>query len=208
MRAAASDYVSKILIIDDDDRARIVPSGKDKMIGLGLLLFGIVILVGGFCVLWLDAKFPLIVPLLSGGGFSIVGLLFLLTPWRFTFDRIAGRLRAGNVFTQVEHDLSQIQHVQIEDGGLHETTIKARSGPDSTRHTTRSTFRSFECNVVFNDQMLNNKLTLTNHGDLKLTKSTGKTLAEFLGVPFVDLGERSDTKQKHKSKRKRKKRRR
>ena len=36
MKAAASDYASKVLIFDTPDRERIVPSGKDKLIGVGL----------------------------------------------------------------------------------------------------------------------------------------------------------------------------
>ncbi len=107
-----------------------------------------------------------------GGIFLVPGLLFLILPRRFEFERGAGELRIRRWFRGRSMPLDEVAAIQLIPGGWH------KSGGEPQHH-----FYTYQLNLVLRDGA---RINLSNHGNWDATWETGSALAEFLGVPFQD----------------------
>jgi hypothetical protein len=108
--------------------------------------------------------------------FLVCGLLLLLLPSRQEFNLDKGQLIHRWLWIIRRRPLAEILAVQLIEGGWH--TAKGQ-------HGTQTTYFTYQLNLVLDNESIP-RLNLTNHTHWDSTWQSGRDLADFLNVPFMD----------------------
>jgi len=153
---------------------------------IGAILFGVVFLIPGLCVLFIGAPLllsnegymPAAIAVVFGLVFSYVGFSLLRNYREMTFDRSSGvyyRGKAYDSMTELGRDkqgfLTDIYALQLINERIQSSSSKGGS----------HNYTSYELNLVFSD---GERINVMDHGGEMDVEASAKDLAEFLRIPI------------------------
>lgn len=182
-RCPESNFRDKALVQPGDECLLICPSVGFRLFALAFASLGGALL--GLCAYLLmghPAKFVYWTPGVFGALLLPTGLLLLLSRRSFWFDREQGQLRIRRLGFAWKRPLSDVAAIQLVEGGWH-----ASSGKNGIK----SAYFTYQLNLILDDPETP-RLNLSNHSDWEWSWRTGRQLADFLEVRFVDMASEED----------------
>ena len=175
LRAPAAEGRAVRLVQRGPDVLAVKPTGTMRLVGafyVGLSLVGFAVLAGSFRQVAQTLGAGAILIGLVPVAFLAVGLWILSR--RMAFDRRAGLLSYGSLWSRKTRPLADIAAVQFISGGRHM--------PASDDFPP---FETYQANLVLSDPP-GERINVVNQGDRASAEQTARRLAEFLNVPLLD----------------------
>jgi hypothetical protein len=177
-RCPGSNFRDKALVQPGDECLLICPSVGFRLFALVFASLGGALL--GLCAYLLmghPAKAVYWTPGVFGFILFPAGLLLLLSRRSFWFDREYGELRIRRLGFAQKRPLRDVAAIQLVEGGWH-----ASGGKNGIK----SAYFTYQLNLILNNREIL-RLNMSNHNDWDWSWQTGRQLADFLEVPFVDM---------------------